>query len=556
MPPIELKEYTVNDHRSRTIPMNSPRLLTMKPLNKRKRAMIQPLNFESIRDVADDRSKTVRVGKRPLKLSYSPKKKLHNSKKNRRIKSPRSCGQERPTVNSCGFGGLGDSEQIHSPHQNVVQNISDLRTSANIHVSKKGSESSSSEEMVEELVIDDHINSNKYVLEDGQLKMANYKELIYIWIQNNCMEKLTLFIIVHEKYVATLKVLEELFKIYRNEELNTFGTVIKFRVIRTIQSWVRYKYYNCKDKKSLRRLKKFLRKRGDGNKVEKGWQQLLQQEIDNVNKIYQNSSITNIPEVCPGAPKIILSKKLRRTLEASNATFEIRWNKIKFTDIDVREMARQISLKVQLLYKKIRVEDLLKNYDESELTQDFNECSLWVATAIVTEENLKTRTKLLSYFISLSNQFMQLKNFHSAFSVYSGLTIYCVMRLKDTWKGLSDSALTKWQNLENMFDPCNNFARFKRTIEEADTPKTSCLMIVIKDLIYVNETMQDFDEGTRMINIAKVERIGCILKDVIDAQKIQYQNSFVNIIHMFLDNISITKEEELDQLSFVIEPQL
>ena len=105
-------------------------------------------------------------------------------------------------------------------------------------------------------------------------------------------------------------------------------------------------------------------------------------------------------------PKLILSRKLKNIIKDSSKFDPIDLIVLDFHPI---ELARQITLKDQSIFREISLEELFEeNYQDEikspnlhKFQSEFNRITSWVCTEIVMVPVLKKRIKVLSQFIIL-----------------------------------------------------------------------------------------------------------------------------------------------------------
>jgi hypothetical protein len=110
---------------------------------------------------------------------------------------------------------------------------------------------------------------------------------------------------------------------------------------------------------------------------------------------------------------------------------------VNFFSFGEVELARQITLYEQKIFKKIQPKELLNlewskknsiSVNVKEMVSWFNRFSSFVVLNIVHEIDAKKRSKLIEFWIKLTLEFIKIKNFNTVFEILSGLTNSSVSR--------------------------------------------------------------------------------------------------------------------------------
>eukprot|EP01129_Flabellula_baltica_P006687 TRINITY_DN2530_c0_g1_i1.p1 TRINITY_DN2530_c0_g1~~TRINITY_DN2530_c0_g1_i1.p1 ORF type:complete len:760 (-),score=158.34 TRINITY_DN2530_c0_g1_i1:616-2895(-) len=114
---------------------------------------------------------------------------------------------------------------------------------------------------------------------------------------------------------------------------------------------------------------------------------------------------------------------------------------LKITDIHLKEMARQLTLKEESLFKNVRRIELL-NGEYSDKTKAPNLTLLmehqqkivsWVRTEILRRGNASSRTQIISYFLRVANELYLMKNYSTFSQVILALNSTEIQKLKRSW---------------------------------------------------------------------------------------------------------------------------
>jgi len=126
-----------------------------------------------------------------------------------------------------------------------------------------------------------------------------------------------------------------------------------------------------------------------------------------------------------------------------------------------------------------------------ELLARSDKISYWIATELVSEQNLEKRRNLLSRFISVAHYLcFDLKNFHTSQGIISGIMNPAVMRLFVTWAGLPDKYNMAFEELKQLFKPQGNRAQYRQAIIEClneDESYFPFIGILLSDIVMIEE---------------------------------------------------------------------
>eukprot|EP01126_Amoeba_proteus_P045018 TRINITY_DN5027_c0_g1_i23.p1 TRINITY_DN5027_c0_g1~~TRINITY_DN5027_c0_g1_i23.p1 ORF type:complete len:314 (+),score=54.76 TRINITY_DN5027_c0_g1_i23:2587-3528(+) len=190
------------------------------------------------------------------------------------------------------------------------------------------------------------------------------------------------------------------------------------------------------------------------------------------------------------------------------------------------------------------------------ITTFTNKLTYWLATQVVEEENSKKRTKILRRIIKLSKALLELKNFNSLMAVYLTLNLSPIVRLKQTWKLLPRSLKAVLKTVEGTMSPLNNFNGYRVWTKGLVPPMIPCTEILLKDLLYQNESSPNFlDEEQMSINLQKLNSMGKIIRDFFFCvSETDYGFTMEPEIFDALVNCPTYTFEEVRQKSLTVEP--
>lgn len=184
-----------------------------------------------------------------------------------------------------------------------------------------------------------------------------------------------------------------------------------------------------------------------------------------------------------------------------------------------------------------------------------NDVSFWVATEIVTTGNLKKRITLLKHFISIAECCNKIRFFSGVFEIVTGLSLPCIRRLKETWKGLPQKSIEAFISLEEFCSSDDNFSmlrrQFSRVGSEATLPH---LGLFLMDITFINDGNPTFLENGH-VNFLKMNILAKTLRIIRICQETTFSiRSYPELRDFLLREKNSLSMKELNRLSRFIEP--
>jgi hypothetical protein len=364
-------------------------------------------------------------------------------------------------------------------------------------------------------------------------------------------EYLDVFLQTHSRFMSSATLFTKLahrFKKYQKANSKVKNPqAVQIRLINVMKKWVRTNptdFTNEKLRKVFEDFLDYLRTLDD----EKGAQYArfltqslegaLQEQNDGVEE-----DLTLAPK--PAIPKLASAKLLT------------------VLDIDLAELARQMTLIDYKMFREIVASTLQKGVEKKEevpfikaIRDRANLITKWVTSEIVSCSNLKKRSSLLTNFIILIFRLLEVNNFHSALNVYLGIGSHPVQSQNDTWKSLSAKTVERWKSLALIMSPIGNFSKLRTQIASCKPPLLIPLSILFHDML-LNEEEHDYYrdessewEGSELINFEKFRRLRDILQDLNRCQAKPFNYCKVDIIHDYLTNyIKCLSDDELEAIT-------
>lgn len=216
---------------------------------------------------------------------------------------------------------------------------------------------------------------------------------------------------------------------------------------------------------------------------------------------------------CPGgstSPELCSIKHRRYTAAAFNYTYP--------TDTPIGQ-AQQITHVTEGFLISLRLAEFMeKRWEKRETSPRFhafidwsNRLNYWVSYSILSLQDQKERLNKYKFFVNVAQELHNLRNYQACSSILGGLSTIALRRLKEFQCALTGKTASRFQKLNELYSPVNNFAAFKRLPEEF--PNIPLLGIHMKSLLYAEEFLKDYvDDERTIINIEKCVHITSILK--------------------------------------------
>ncbi|KAF4089963.1 hypothetical protein AMELA_G00044260 [Ameiurus melas] len=203
----------------------------------------------------------------------------------------------------------------------------------------------------------------------------------------------------------------------------------------------------------------------------------------------------------------------------------LRESQISLLQLSAVEVATQLSVRAFELFHAIEpteyIDDLfrlrsclprpsgLKLFYESTNRETF-----WVATEVLKEPNQLKRMKIIKHFIKIALYCRECKNFNSMFAIISGLNLPPVSRMQGTWKKLPSKYEKIFSELQDLFDPSRNMAKYRNVLESQNMqlPIIPLFPVFIKDLTFLHVGNDSMVDG--LVNLEKLRMIAKEIRHV------------------------------------------
>ncbi|OJA17643.1 hypothetical protein AZE42_10853 [Rhizopogon vesiculosus] len=185
--------------------------------------------------------------------------------------------------------------------------------------------------------------------------------------------------------------------------------------------------------------------------------------------------------------------------------------KLKLTDIDPLELARQLTIMESHLYQKIRPMECLQRSREQRMNhndniarviQTSNRIANWVADSVLSHEDSKKRAVILKQFISVADRCRLMHNYSSMVAIVSGLNSRPIRRLKRSWEKVDARQMDQLGTCQWTIDSANNFNNYRSTLAKVPPPCVPFIGVSIMTLTYIQDGSKDTLPGN-LVNFRK-----------------------------------------------------
>ncbi|KAI9481025.1 MAG: ras guanine nucleotide exchange factor domain-containing protein [Benjaminiella poitrasii] len=241
-------------------------------------------------------------------------------------------------------------------------------------------------------------------------------------------------------------------------------------------------------------------------------------------------------------------------------------------DIDVLEMARQLTIMDFKLYSAIRpIECLDKVWSQEDDTtavnirasiEYCNQVTSWVSDVILSQHDIKKRSVLIKYWVQVAEKCRVLNNFNTCMAILSAFDNSSVGRLKRTWEVVGARTSATLQQIRKLMGANRNFVEYRAIIHSVNPPCIPFLGIYLQDLTFIedgnaNELKSKAAQQIVLINFAKRAKTAEVIREIQQYQLSLYQLKPVDDLQEFIKTnlISTRDEEQLYKESLKLEPR-
>uniref|UniRef100_A0A3B4VGG6 Rap guanine nucleotide exchange factor 4 n=1 Tax=Seriola dumerili TaxID=41447 RepID=A0A3B4VGG6_SERDU len=142
----------------------------------------------------------------------------------------------------------------------------------------------------------------------------------------------------------------------------------------------------------------------------------------------------------------------------------------------------------------------------------FNEIQFWVISEMCMCSQLSKRVQLLKKFIKIAAHCKEYRNLNAFFAVIMGLSNPAVSRLSQTWEKLPSKFKKFYSEFENLMDPSRNHRAYRLTVAKLEPPIIPFMPLLIKDMTFTHDGNKTFIDN--LVNFEKMRMIANTVKIV------------------------------------------
>jgi hypothetical protein len=285
-----------------------------------------------------------------------------------------------------------------------------------------------------------------------------------------------------------------------------------------------------------------------------------------------------IEYIISGKKKIINSlggmEFIRRSLVPKETIIPKDTKKFDIFNWDPIEIARQLTLFTQYLYRNIDCQELLsgrwtkndkmeKSPNITLLINRFNKISKWIMEEIMSYDYSRDRCKVIEFFISVAEELKNIHNLNDCFAVITAFNHLSIKNLKRTWNKVTDEAKNKLKELSDLCSILKNYENIKKeyleyrnNIKDINSISEGCIPYLapyLKDLAFLEEGQKYFNKN-KLMNINKIIIVGKIIQNIKESQMFVYEYKPVYSLAL-LSEPDPLDEDKLTSLSESLEPK-
>ncbi|KAG8908432.1 hypothetical protein FRB99_006637 [Tulasnella sp. 403] len=239
---------------------------------------------------------------------------------------------------------------------------------------------------------------------------------------------------------------------------------------------------------------------------------------------------------------------------------------LKLLDIDVLEMARQLTIMESKLYLKIRPMECLARAKEQQGEDDSikkiigtsNKIASWVAQQVLSKEDPRRRGAFIKHFIVIAEKCRELRNFSTMAALIAGLNSPPIRRLKRTWETVNARFTAQLDDVEKTLDSGKNFTGYRQLLATVEPPCIPFLGVYLTVLTFIQDGNKDLlaKEGN-LINFNKRQKAAEVIREIKKYQSRPYNLKEIPQVQEWLETSLNALENAPDfwEISMAMEPR-
>ncbi|EFC46408.1 rasGEF domain-containing protein [Naegleria gruberi] len=351
-------------------------------------------------------------------------------------------------------------------------------------------------------------------------------------------------------------------------------TPMRLRVGQVLSNWIQNHFYDFREdvelkfkldsfidemyeigmktlSKTLRNLLQRSSKRKETFKV----QQL--EEVKHRHELQENLKTSG----SKGSGTLLSLKKFKLL----NRNSEENLKNIPLVHLGNNRLCLQLTLISYRLFEKLRPKEFLNQNWMKEtrskkapniyaMINRSNEIGMWVATDILSYEDVKERAYVLKQFIKIASECEKIRNYNTMYDIVAGLNSNPIHRLKKTWDLIPEKWKTRFQELLELTNPKKSYHAMREALSNnADKTVLPYIGMFLTDLLFIEEGNTDFTKEGNLINFSKRRLLGQLIRQIQTYQQGFYQIEIIPLLHQRLNHLIYRPMDELYEISCKLE---
>ncbi|KAH9419182.1 RasGEF [Dermatophagoides pteronyssinus] len=239
--------------------------------------------------------------------------------------------------------------------------------------------------------------------------------------------------------------------------------------------------------------------------------------------------------------------------------------------ISPETFAKQLTLIDWIIFSKIKREELKPGQWTGSMkhvlspnvvlfTRRFNIVTYWAIDEILCLKTPKQRAEMISFFIKLINNLIEIHNLHSSYAIKSALNSASIHRLEKTWNCLSKKDRQCFEKIDALFSESDNSNKLRTFMEMAvRNPKNSnCipnLATYLRDIIHIDSAFPQSDIQRANLRHEKLESIYTFIEKCQQSNEIEIDDVHNYLVSLrYIEELQKFREDDYFKTSLKLEP--
>ncbi|KAF8319038.1 ras GEF [Clavulina sp. PMI_390] len=218
--------------------------------------------------------------------------------------------------------------------------------------------------------------------------------------------------------------------------------------------------------------------------------------------------------------------------------------KLKFSEMDPLEVARQLTLMESELFSKIRGPECLARAEGGQADNDnikavilmSNKVADWVNEVILEKEDPKRRALLIRHFILITDKCRMMNNFSTMAALVAALNSPPIRRLKRSWDSVNNRYIALLDDIEALMQAGKSLPEYRQMLSRVTLPCIPFIGVYLTTLTFIQDGMKDkLVKENNVINFLKRSKASAIITEIKKYQSVPYNLLPVETIRGYLE---------------------